>query len=170
MTATESTRLNANSRLRVALQGVFQEDALRRIAEQLAEIDQKNWSVGQWVRVVGANKQKGIEEITSEVKQAKFDVDIEIGTAMPFDQEKRKQDYVQAAEFIANPQYASFLPELLNEFEIANAEEVLARNQVYQQIVQMEPIMPYMKQILQLPQVAQYMAQVQAQQPQQGAA
>ncbi len=142
MTATEATRLNANSRLRVSLQSAIQHESLLGIAQRLAECNQKNWPVDKWVRIVGDNKQAEAAQITQKVKDVDFDIDLEIGTVMPFDKERRKEDHEKAAGYVGNPASFPMLPELLEVLEIPNASEIFSRSQDYQQFEWVRNNMP----------------------------
>lgn len=176
MTAAESTRLNANSRLRVALMGVIEEEALKSTADQLAELNQENWEVDEWVRILGQNNRKGIMQITQGMKSSKYDVDIKIGTSMPFDKERRRQEYVEVAALVANPANFPMLEELLVEFDIPNMDEILQKVEGYKMfewVMQIQQAYPDLMQKLQSEVQIRQQMQQQAQGPQpqaQGAA
>ena len=54
-----------------------------------AEISQRNYDVGRLVRIIGEDKAVGAQQITEGMKNIRFDVNIESGSQIPFDPEKK---------------------------------------------------------------------------------
>lgn len=132
-TATEVLRLETNTRLRIAMQAELMDHFIIRIMELVAELIQENMEVGDVVRIVGEDGRKAAEEVTQGVKDAQFDISLEVGTALPLDEERMKQDVVTAMELLGDSAAAMY-PQMLRTFNIPNADEILERIPIIQKI------------------------------------
>lgn len=132
MTATEAQHLALSSYDRVALQSIYEDEWVKGIVGLDAEISQANYNIGRWIRVVGKDKLVGAIQISQKLKTAKFDIDIEPSSQLPFDEEKRIAKYIQAYELLKDPAPNPLLPEVLRILEISNWKEVLDKHQGWQ--------------------------------------
>jgi hypothetical protein len=136
MSASESVRLAMTSDDRIQLQSVFEDEWVRQNAGLMAEVVQAKYDIGRIVRVVGQDRIVGAQQITQGLKELRFDVDIEPGTMLPFDEEKRIAKYVQAYQMLQDPTPNPMLPEMLRVLEIPNWRKVLAKHESYQLFMQ----------------------------------
>jgi hypothetical protein len=129
MSATESVHLATSSVDRIALQAVYEDHWIVECCKLIAEIAQQNYDTGRFVRVVGEQNIAGVQEITQDLKQLRFDVTIIPGTTLPFDEEKRAAKYMQAYELLNNPTPNPMLPEVLRVMDINNWQKILQAHQ-----------------------------------------
>lgn len=131
MTATESTHLMMSAHDRIHLQSIYEDEWVKQVAGRIAEITQRNYDVGRFARIVGEDKAIGIQQITQGLKDAKFDIDIEPGATLPYDEEKRTAKYVQAYEIMGQPVANPMLPEMLRELGITNWKKLLQKHEAW---------------------------------------
>lgn len=134
-TATEAQHLAISSNDRIFLQSVYEDEWVKELAGLMAEIMQANYDEGRWVRIVGEDKFVGIHQITSREKSAKYDMTVEPGTTLPFDEEKRIAKYEKAYALLANPTANPMLPEMLRVLDIPNRKKILAELPAYQKYI-----------------------------------
>jgi len=132
MTATESQFLAISANDRIHLQSVFEDEWVKQVASLTAEICQKNYSIGRMVRIVGEDKLVGATEITQQLKTVKFDVDIEPGQTLPFDEEKRIAKYEKAFAIVQQPVANPMTPEMLRVLEIPGWQKILEKYEAWQ--------------------------------------
>lgn len=132
MTATEATMLSISANDRIQLQSVFEDEWVKQVCSLAAQICQKNYDLGRMVRIVGEDRIKGAIEITQQLKELKFDIDIEPGKTLPYDEEKRIAKYVQAYEMMQNPIANPMLPEMLRVLEISGWQKLLEKYEAWQ--------------------------------------
>lgn len=127
-TATEIIRLETNTKLRMALGNAFQDDFTVAVFENIAGICRRMYSPEQMIRIVGEEHADTVAQITSGMKDIRFDIDLEIGTSLPFDRERKKEEALKLFQAIG----PAMMPELLKDFERKDAEEILARAPMWQ--------------------------------------
>jgi len=125
MTATEAQHLAVTSHDRIALQSAFEEAWIKGVVERIAEVTQKNYSVGRMVRTIGEDRLVGAIQIAEEHKTVKFDVEIVVGSQLPFDEEKQQARYLQAYKLFSDPNPNPMLPEVLRILEIGNWKKLI---------------------------------------------
>ena len=128
ITATQSIELATNSRIRVGMQNLFLKEYLVTLMERVADLCQRKMKVGEMVQIVGEDDLVGLMEWKQELQEARYTIDLEIGTMLPFDEE-RQQAKASALFDVIGPAY---LPELLEAFDVDNPDEILARVPIYQ--------------------------------------
>lgn len=131
-TATEATFLVQSANDRILLQSVFEEQFLREIMSMAGEICQHNYDEGRMVRIVGENNLPGITQIAQREKEVRFDVHIEVGSTLPYDDERRIAKYKEAYGVLSNPIANPMTPEMLQVLEIPNWKKLLDRYEAYQ--------------------------------------
>jgi hypothetical protein len=136
MSATESVHLATSSVDRIALQAVFEDYWVVECSKLIAELCQKHYDIGRWVRIVGETGIAGVQQITSDLKNVRFDISIIPGTTLPFDEEKRAAKYLQAYQLLSDPMPNPMLPEVLRVLEIYNWQKILAQHQGWQKFAQ----------------------------------
>lgn len=136
MSASESVRLAMTADDRIQLQSVFEDEWVRQTAGLIAEVVQDKYDVGRMVRIVGQDRVVGAQQITQGLKVLRFDVDIEPGTMLPFDEEKRIAKYTTAYEILGNPTPNPMMPEMLRILEIPNWRKILSKHEPYQLFMQ----------------------------------
>lgn len=124
-TATEAQHLAVSSNDRIYLQSVYLDEWAKDVATMIAWIMQEYYDEGRWVRIVGQDKIEGIQQITSKEKSVKYDIKVEPGATLPFDEEKRLSKYSQAYQLLENPTANPLLPEMLRALEIPNWKKIL---------------------------------------------
>jgi len=136
MTATEAQYLAISANDRIAMQSGFEDEWVRQVASLVAEICQRHYDVGRFVRIIGEQHLVGVQQITSGLKQVRFDVDIVPGMSLPFDPEKRIVNYEKAFAMLQQPIANPMLPEMLRILEIQGWHKILQRYEAWQQYVQ----------------------------------
>jgi hypothetical protein len=92
----------------------------------VSEICLDKYDVGQLVRVIGKKKAEPLlAALQQDVFDADYDIDLEVGTVLPFDKERRKEDMLKLVNVFGE----AIFPELLDAFEMKNADDILARLQ-----------------------------------------
>jgi hypothetical protein len=132
LTATESSYLAMSAGDRVHLQSLTEKNWILRIGLHAADIAQRNYEPDRLIRILGENAVPGVTQITSRMKDVKYDLKVEIGSALPFDAEKRIARHMQANQLLQAPP-TPLLPELLRVLEIPNWRKILERHQVWVQ-------------------------------------
>lgn len=136
MSATESVHLATSSVDRIALQAVYEDYWVVECCKLIAEIKQKNYDEGRWLRIVGEEGIAGVQQITADMKNIKYDISIIPGTTLPFDEEKRAAKYLQAYEILNNPNPNPLLPDVLRVLDIYNIQKLLQQHQGWQKLQQ----------------------------------
>jgi hypothetical protein len=103
MSATQAQHLAISSNDRIMLQSVFEDEWIRQTAQLIAEVVQRNYEPERFVRIIGQDQVVGIQQITSELKNIRFDVDVEAGTTLPYDEDKVIAKYAQAYAMMGEP-------------------------------------------------------------------
>jgi hypothetical protein len=126
-TATEIAELSRSSRVRTSMAAKLLDFWVREVMALVAEMDQKYLAPGDMVRILGEGQRQASVAVAQGATDARFDVEIGIGTALPFDQE-RQQEKMLALQPMVGP---ALLPELLESFSdvIKDRKAVLARVQ-----------------------------------------
>lgn len=138
-TATEATFLVQSANDRILLQSVFEENFIREIMSLSAEIVQQRYDEGRMVRIVGEDQLTGIQQITQGLKSTKFDVHIEVGSTLPFDDERRIAKYEKAYQILQNPVANPLTEDMLQILDIPNRKQLILKYeafQVYSQFLQ----------------------------------
>ena len=91
-TATEARVLATNARMRTALHSKLVDQFLINIIKNASEIMQKSYDRDRVVRILGESGAIGSEHITEEMTTLQFDVELEVGSTLPFDEEIKKQE------------------------------------------------------------------------------
>ncbi|KKM84476.1 hypothetical protein LCGC14_1298790 [marine sediment metagenome] len=130
LTATESSYLAISSHDRISLQNVFETEWVRKCCELIAGICQAKYEPERWVRIVGDDKAAGVMQITQEMNQVRFDVDIQPAPAIPMDAEKRLVKLNKAYELMGGPPNV-MMPEMLKALEVPNWRKLLQEHSVW---------------------------------------
>lgn len=140
MSATEAARLDTNANDLIAMRSFTLERWAEGDANLIAEILQEHYEEGRRIRVVDWTGQAQPAEMTPEMKTVEWDLEVEPGTTLPFDEERVKQDYLTAYKLCGDPNLNPMLEEVLRKLNIANRDKILAKHQqlqVFKMIVQL---------------------------------
>lgn len=129
ITATEAARLDVNSHDYTALQAIFLDQWIDRTLTLIGECVQLNYDPGRIIRIIGNNGEQNNTVLTQGLLDLKFDVNIEPGSTLPFDEEKKKNDYLAAYKLLENPVPNPMIEEMMRILNISNSKKVLARYQ-----------------------------------------
>jgi len=129
MTATEAQHLAVTSHDRIALQSAYEEEWIKGVMERVAEITQKNYQLGRMIRIIGEDRIVGATQIAEGHKSVRFDIEIEVGSQLPFDPEKQRERYVAAYKLFSDPNPNPMLPEILRVFEIGNWKKLIDQHE-----------------------------------------
>lgn len=151
ITATESLRLETNTRLRTALlSGHLDRTTGPELMGWVWVLVKDNMSVGDVVRIVGEGGREATVEIFGEgvddetggvvagTLEAEFDLDIQVGTTMPFDKQRQKDEAMALFEMVG----PSFLRRLLDAYDVPNPDELIQGNRVSSIIEQVQELEP----------------------------
>jgi hypothetical protein len=140
MSATESVHLATSSVDRIALQAVYEDYWIVECCKLIAELKQRNYDEGRWLRIVGEEGVAGVQQVTQDLKTIKYDISIIPGTTLPFDEEKRAAKYIQAYEIMNNPNPNPMLPDVLRVLDIYNIQKLLAQHDGWQKYMQFQQL------------------------------
>ena len=129
-TATEARVLATNARMRTALHSKLVDRFLILIIRGASELMQRNYTPGRIVRVLGEDSQIGSKAISQDHTSLLFDIELEVGSTLPFDEEIRKQELLQLVQIFG----PSLYPDLLRAFKVPNIKEVLKNTEAFQQL------------------------------------
>jgi len=129
ITATEAARLDTNSHDYTALQAIFLDQWVDKTLTLIAEIVQDKYEPGRIIRIIGDDGEQNNMALTQEFLDVRFDVNIEPGSTLPFDEERKKNDYMLAYKLLENPIPNPMLAEMLRILKISNHKKILARYQ-----------------------------------------
>lgn len=129
-TLGEILTLQTQTRLRGAMSNALLDDAVIQHFENLAEQGQRMYSEGDMIRVVGDKNADLVHAIQAGEKSVRFDIGLEIGTSLPYDQDKTRNEAMSLFEVIGLP----FLPMLLDAFDREDKDEILEAVEAYQMI------------------------------------
>lgn len=135
-TATEMNYLMISSNDRIFLQSLYCDEWVRLCATLMAEMMQEYYDVGRWVRILGSDKGDGIRQITEKEKLVKYDLIVEPGSTLPYDEERRLNNMLKAYELVASPVTNPLLPDVLRALEIPNTKKILDGLPAYQKYLQ----------------------------------
>ena len=145
ITATQAQALTISSHDRIALQAVYEDEWIRNLMILDAEISQKNYDVGRYIRIVGDDGIVGAQQISEKLKDVRFDVNVEPAASLPFDEEKRKADYLQAYEVLKDPTPNPLLPDVLRKLGITNWKKIVAQQSSFQNFLQLQQLFDAVK-------------------------
>ena len=138
-TATEAQFLALSSNDRIKLQNIFEEQWVRESVNLIAEMDQYYYEVGRIVRVIGEDRIIGAQEITSAAKEAEFDIDVEAGEGLPFDEEKSILQHEKAYALMAGPPNP-MMPDMLRVLNIPGWQKLLDKHAGFAQLKQFQEL------------------------------
>ena len=131
MSATQANYLAISSNDRIFLQSIFEDQWVLGVASLAAEIVQKKYDIGRFIRIVGEDKVVGAQQITEQLKKLRFDVDIEPGQTLPFDEDKKEARYEKAYAMLSQPSPNPMLPEMLRLYKVSNWQKILKEHQTW---------------------------------------
>lgn len=140
MTATEAAKVDINSHDYTAMQSIFLDSWIDDTLTLIAELTHFNYSEGRKVKIIGNDQERGRAEVSSQMLDVRFDVNIVPGSTMPFDKERKKENYIIAHKVTSNPMFQPMLEELLQVLEISNRKKILLKHQgsiLFMQFIQM---------------------------------
>lgn len=132
-TAEEVATLATNARIRSALPAHYQDQGARRSMRIVAEMLGRFSEPGDVVMILGPDGQEFEQALAADMIGMDIDVRLEITSVLPFDQERRKADAERLFSMIG----PAMLPELLEAFDVDNAEEILERHEQFAMLPQL---------------------------------
>lgn len=128
-TATEAVRLNQNSLDMTAMQAIFLDQFIGNTLVLIAEIVQDRYEPERLLRIIDTDRETTVQRTTRSFLDVRFDVNIEPGSTLPFDEEARKADYGIAYKMLESPIPNPLIEDMLRILKITNRKKVLARYQ-----------------------------------------
>lgn len=125
--ASEAVRLDTNAHDMVSLRSHLLDRWIEGTAKVIAEIAQKNYDTDRRVRIIGINGFQTNTQIDQTLKEVEWDLEIEPGSTLPFDEVRQQQNYMTAYEFLKDPVPNPLLEDILRILKIANRQKVLAK-------------------------------------------
>ncbi len=134
-TKAEAIRANVNSHDYTALQAVFLDGWIEETATLIAEIVQANYPPDRMIRIKG-NDGDEAAKLTQQLLDVEFDVSIEAGSTLPFDEERKQAAYLQAYQLVNQPVPNPMIEEILRVLNITDRQKILAKYKGLQLFVQ----------------------------------
>ena len=131
-TATEAQTLAISANDRIFLQGVYEDEWVKGCAYLIAEIMQLHYDEGRYIKIIGEDTLNGVKQITSGLKNARYDISVVPGMTLPFDEEKRIAKLKMAYELLMQPTANPMLPEMLRALDVPNWKKILDEYPVWQ--------------------------------------
>jgi hypothetical protein len=154
-TAAESVRLNQNALDYVGLQGIFLDQWIDDTVTLIVELCQRNYEPGRLMKMLSDGTQSGVKADQSML-DVRFDINIEPGSTLPFDEVKKQNEYATAYKLLENPVPNPMIEDMLRILNISKRKEILDKYkglQIFRQFIML----------------SQQAGQMMAQQPQPGA-
>jgi len=155
ISATEAARLDTNAHDLVALRAILGEKWCEGEAIRIAEIVQERYDEGRRIRIIGFNGETQPSQMSPEMRRVEWDLEIELGSTLPFDEERQKNDYLAAYKLCGDPNLNPMLEECLRKLNIANRQKILARHaqmQLFKQFAALGAQLSQVRQMAQQPQ------------------
>jgi hypothetical protein len=137
--ATEAAKLDVNAHDYTAMQAIFLDIWIDNTATLIAELCQSHYEPGRMMRVLNKDGQ-GFRTLDQAALDVRFDVNIEPGSTLPFDEEKKQAEVLKAYELCNAPVANPMLEEALQVLNISNRQEILARHKgfiLFHQFIQL---------------------------------
>lgn len=125
--ATEAARLDTNAHDMVSLRSHLLDRWIEGTAKIIAEVVQKNYDLQRRVRIIGTNGIQTNGVIDQTLKEVEWDLEIEPGSTLPFDEVRQQQNYMTAYQILKDPVPNPLLEDVLRILKIANRQKVLAK-------------------------------------------
>ena len=129
-TATEIATKQEADIIRSSLQIMQRDQFNKEIMELVVELDQANLKPGDMVKLSGKEFAARLHEIEEGLLDLEFAIKLQIGTGLPFDKEKKKQDIERLAQFTGP---FPIMDKILEVFEIDDPEETLEKIEGYRE-------------------------------------
>jgi len=145
-TKAEVIRLNQNSLDYVGLQGIFLDKWIDDTMTLVAEICQRNYEPGRLLKMLSDNVQNAIKAVQLAF-DVRFDVNIEPGSTLPFDEVKKQQEYAAAYKLLENPIPNPMIEDMLRVLNISKRKEILEKYkglQLFRQFIMMGQVLMQM--------------------------
>jgi len=142
-TATEAIRLETNSRIIHAMRLLLLDGFTLDNVKYMFKVLKRHVKVDDLVRIMGEQNRAKIVQFMSEGDfQAKFDLTLEMGTALPADEDKKKNEALTLSNLVG----PAFLSRLLEAFNVRDPEELLQGNEIAQVLAMLDELDPQLKQ------------------------
>jgi hypothetical protein len=159
ITAEESARTDTNANQYTALQAVCLDVWIDNTATLVAELCQRYYEPGRIARMITDDGQENVA-MGQEMFDVRFDVNIEPGSTLPFDEERKKNDYAAAYKMVGEPVANPMLEDMLRVLNIAKRKEILQRHQGYLLFLQFIQMGQLLAQVQSEPEVQAVMQQI----------
>jgi len=139
-TAQEAARLDTNAHDLVAFRAIQSDLWVEQTAGMIAEHIQKYYDIDRQIRILGTSGKIENTVMTEDMKRVEFDIIIEPGSTLPFDEAVQKDNYLMAYKLLGESVMNPLLEDVLRILQIANREKVLAKHQqtqLFNQFIQL---------------------------------
>lgn len=140
MTATQARWLAITANDRISLQSIYEDLWVKECAQWMAMFMQTYYEPGRMLRIVGQDNQLGVVEFSQKMKDIRFDLDVERGSTLPYDEEQDLQKKMMAYQLVAQGPHP-MLADMLRQLGISNWREIVAQTpgmQQFQQLMQLK--------------------------------
>lgn len=127
-TKAEIIRLNQNALDYVGLQGIFLDKWIDDTMTLIAELCQRNYEPERLMKML-ADEVKSSMKVDQQALDVRFDVNIEPGSTLPFDEEKKQAEYAAAYQLLENPVPNPMIEDMLRVLNISKRKEILEKYQ-----------------------------------------
>ena len=138
-TKAEVVRLDRNSDNYTALQGIFLDKFIDDTMTLIAELAQSHYDVGRLMKIL-QDEVKESMKVDQQMLDVRFDVNIEPGSTLPFDEVTKQTEYATAYGMLENPIPNPMIEDMLRILNISKRKEILERYkglQLFRQFIQL---------------------------------
>lgn len=127
-TLGEAQILDSNTKVRMTLQIAAFYSFLTQCGYIIADLIQNHYTADRWVRIIGDSQEAKVSTMkwTTGLADAKFDIQIEPTSTMPYDEADTLARYNRATELIGPAMFRSMLKKL----KIENVDEILRNHEI----------------------------------------
>jgi len=125
-TAREIAAKENADAVRNILQIQNKDEWIKQVMGLVAEMDRANFEPGDWARMLENGALAGMAELTTELLSMEFTISLKIGTDLPIDKARKKNDMLELADRLGPFAMARQLLEVY-ELDAKEVEEILDR-------------------------------------------
>jgi hypothetical protein len=109
--------------MRVAMQSILLDEFTIAVFERVVELVKTYLTPGQMVRIIGEDGEEGVQALQQSDFDAQFDLDLDVGRALPFDEEREQAKSAELMELIGP--IPPIIERVLDAYGVRDKDEVI---------------------------------------------